>query len=188
VTAIVLGALTFSIATIGINIVANFISPAFDFSNVSPQKISWRMGGMIAAVGSVLLTPWNLYGNPEVIHYTLESLGAFIGPLFGVLLADFYLIRKQRIVVDDLFTMSKSANYWYNNGYNPAAVVATLVGAILAMLPVLLGGIVVGMTGAAQYSWFIGCGVAFGLYYLLATRGPLKMAPLVEAEQTAPAA
>jgi len=75
------GALTFSIATIGINIVANFISPAFDFSNVSPQRISWRMGGMIAAVGSVLLTPWNLYGNPEVIHYTLETLGAFIGPL-----------------------------------------------------------------------------------------------------------
>ena len=52
---------------------------------------------MIAAVGSVLLTPWNLYNNPEVIHYTLETLGAFIGPLFGVLIADFYLIRKQKI-------------------------------------------------------------------------------------------
>ena len=68
VTAIVLGALTFTIATIGINIVANFISPAFDFSNVSPQKISWRMGGMIAAVGSVLLTPWNLYNNPCLLY------------------------------------------------------------------------------------------------------------------------
>src|SRR3982751_5411072 len=117
--AIVLGALTFAIATIGINIVANFISPAFDFSNVSPQRISWRAGGMIAAVGSVLLTPWNLYGNPEVIHYTLETLGAFIGPLFGVLIADFYLIRKQKIVVDDLFTMSETGNYWYTGGYNP---------------------------------------------------------------------
>lgn len=180
VTAIVLGALTFSIATIGINIVANFISPAFDFSNVSPQRISWRMGGMIAAVGSVLLTPWNLYGNPEVIHYTLETLGAFIGPLFGVLIADFYLIRKQKIVVDDLFTMSKTSNYWYKNGYNPVAVVSTIVGAILAMLPVLLGGMVWGMTGASQYSWFIGCGVAFVLYYLMATRGAWKMTPLVE--------
>ena len=76
--AIVLGALTFTIATIGINIVANFISPAFDFSNVSPQRISWRMGGMIAAVGSVLITPWNLYNNPDVIHYTLEVLGAAV--------------------------------------------------------------------------------------------------------------
>ena len=181
-TAIVLGALTFTIATIGINIVANFISPAFDFSNVSPQKISWRMGGMIAAVGSVLLTPWNLYSNPEVIHYTLETLGAFIGPLFGVLLADFYLVRKQKIVVDDLFTMSKTANYWYKGGYNPAAVVATLIGAILAMAPVLLGGVVFGMAGAAQYSWFIGCGVAFALYYVLATRGPWKMSALRVAE------
>ncbi|MBB2992203.1 NCS1 family nucleobase:cation symporter-1 [Mycolicibacterium iranicum] len=177
-TAIVLGALTFSIATIGINIVANFISPAFDFSNVSPQRISWRMGGMIAAVGSVLLTPWNLYSNPEVIHYTLETLGAFIGPLFGVLIADFYVIRKQKIVVDDLFRMTESGNYWYRKGYNPAAVAATVVGAGLAVAPVLLGGYVTGMTAAAQYSWFIGCGVAFGLYYLFATRGPWKMTAL----------
>ena len=174
--AIVLGALTFTIATIGINIVANFISPAFDFSNVSPQKISWRAGGMIAAVGSVLITPWNLYNNPEVIHYTLETLGAFIGPLFGVLLADFYLIRKQKVVVDDLFTMEESGKYWYTKGYNKCAVIATVVGAVLAMLPVLLGGSVYGMHTAAQYSWFIGCGVALGLYYLLAKRDTLVAA------------
>lgn len=168
--AIVLGALTFAIATIGINIVANFISPAFDFSNVSPQRISWRAGGMIAAVGSVLITPWNLYNNPEVIHYTLETLGAFIGPLFGVLIADFYLVRNQKVVVDDLFTLDESGRYWYTKGYNKVAVVATVVGAVLAVIPVLLGGSVVGMHTAAQYSWFIGCGVAFGLYYLLAKR------------------
>src|SRR3954449_7288187 len=120
--AIVLGALTFTIATIGINIVANFISPAFDFSNVSPQRISWRAGGMIAAVGSVLITPWNLYNSPDVIHYTLETLGAFIGPLFGVLIADYYLVRRQRVVVDELFTMSTTGSYWYRNGFNPTAV------------------------------------------------------------------
>ncbi|MGE0217363.1 NCS1 family nucleobase:cation symporter-1 [Mycolicibacterium sp.] len=179
--AIVLGALTFTIATIGINIVANFISPAFDFSNVSPQRISWRAGGMIAAVGSVLITPWNLYSNPEVIHYTLETLGAFIGPLFGVLIADYYLIRKQKIAVDDLFTLRKDGNYWYTKGYNPVAVAATLVGAVLAVIPVLFGGSVAWMGVAAQYSWFIGCGVGFGLFYLLATRGTWKMKPLTEA-------
>ena len=138
--AIVLGALTFTIATIGINIVANFISPAFDFSNVSPQRISWRAGGMIAAVGSVLITPWNLYNNPEVIHYTLETLGAFIGPLFGVLIADYYLVRKQKVIVDDMFTMDEGGTYWYTKGYNLAAVIATVVGAVLAVIPVLLGG------------------------------------------------
>jgi NCS1 family nucleobase:cation symporter-1 len=177
--AIVLGALTFTIATIGINIVANFISPAFDFSNVSPQRISWRAGGMIAAVGSVLITPWNLYNNPEVIHYTLETLGAFIGPLFGVLLADYYLVHKQKVVVDDLFTMSKNGNYWYTKGYNPAAVIATVIGAVLAMFPVLAGS-VPGMHTAAQYSWFIGCGVSLVVYWALVTKTSLKLPELKE--------
>ena len=167
--AIVLGALTFTIATIGINIVANFISPAFDFSNVSPQRISWRAGGMIAAAGSVLITPWNLYNNPDVIHYTLEVLGAFIGPLFGVLIADYYLIKKQQVRVDDLFTMSTTGSYWYSKGYNPNAIIATAVGAAVAMFPVLAKG-VTGMHTAAQYSWFIGCGLGFVVYYLLAAR------------------
>ncbi|WP_327097294.1 NCS1 family nucleobase:cation symporter-1 [Nocardia vinacea] len=172
--AIVLGALTFTIATIGINIVANFISPAFDFSHVSPQRISWRAGGMIAAVGSVLITPWNLYNNPEVIHYTLEVLGAFIGPLFGVLIVDYYLVRKQQVVVDDLFTLSQTGTYWYSKGYNPAAVIATAVGAIVAVIPVLAKD-VTGMYTAAQYSWFIGCGLGFLTYYLLATRTRLAV-------------
>ena len=167
--AIVLGALTFAIATIGINIVANFISPAFDFSNVSPQRISWRAGGMIAAVGSVLITPWNLYSNPDVIHYTLETLGAFIGPLFGVLIADYYIVRKQRVVVDDMFTMDPAGRYHYKKGYNPAAIIATAVGAVVAMIPVLwVGG--PGMHTTAQYSWFIGCGLGFAVYLALATR------------------
>jgi len=175
--AIVLGALTFTIATIGINIVANFISPAFDFSNVSPQRISWRAGGMIAAVGSVLITPWNLYNNPEVIHYTLEILGAFIGPLFGVLIGHYYLIHKQKVVVDDLFTLAEDGTYWYTKGYNPAAVITTAVAAVVAVIPVLAVG-VPGMHTAAQYSWFIGCGLGLGVYYLLATRTKLAVAPI----------
>ncbi|NKE61838.1 NCS1 family nucleobase:cation symporter-1 [Lentzea sp. PSKA42] len=160
--AIVLGALTFSVATIGINIVANFISPAFDFSNVSPQRISWRAGGMIAAIGSVLITPWNLYNSPEVIHYTLEVLGAFIGPLFGVLIADYYLVRKQKVVVDDLFTMSPNGQYHYRKGYNPKAIAATAAGAIVAVVPVLVPA----LAPAAQYTWFIGMAVGLAVYSL----------------------
>jgi NCS1 family nucleobase:cation symporter-1 len=175
--AIVLGALTFTVATIGINIVANFISPAFDFSNVSPQRISWRAGGMIAAVGSVLITPWNLYNNPDVIHYTLETLGAFIGPLFGVLIAHYYLVHKQKVIVDDMFTLDEDGTYWYTKGYNPAAIIATAIGAVVAVIPVLANG-VYGMHTAAQYSWFIGCGLGFAVYLLLATRGKLAVAPI----------
>jgi nucleobase:cation symporter-1, NCS1 family len=168
--AIVLGALTFTTATIGINIVANFISPAFDFSNVNPQKISWRAGGMIAAVGSVLVTPWNWYANDDAIHYTLGVLGALIGPLFGVLIADYYLIRKEHVVVDDLFTMSDTGRYWYSQGYNPDAVWATAIAGAVSIASVILPKLLDAGLWVSDYSWFIGCGLGFAAYYLLAGR------------------
>jgi nucleobase:cation symporter-1, NCS1 family len=168
--AIVLGALTFTTATIGINIVANFISPAFDFSNVSPQRISWRTGGMIAAVGSVILTPWNWYANDDAIHYTLGVLGALIGPLFGVLIADYFLIRREHVVVDDLFSMSETGRYWYRNGYNPDAVAATAVAGSVSIASVVLPKLLDQGLWISDYSWFIGCGIGFAVYYLLAMR------------------
>jgi NCS1 family nucleobase:cation symporter-1 len=170
----VLGAFTFMVATIGINIVANFVSPAFDFSNVAPKRISWRAGGMIAAVASIFITPWNLYNNPTVIHYTLDVLGAFIGPLFGILISDYYLVRRQRIAVDDLYTMQPSGRYWYRNGYNSAALI-TLVPA--ALIPVLCV-VVPGLQQAANYSWFIGMAIALVLYRTIAPRMmPSQLAP-----------
>ncbi|MDS1113849.1 NCS1 family nucleobase:cation symporter-1 [Gordonia westfalica] len=160
-TAAVLGVLTFAIATIGINIVANFVSPAFDFSNVAPTKISWRTGGMIAAVGSVLITPWNLFNNPTAIHYTMDTLGAVIGPLFGILIADFYLVKKQKIVVDDLFTMKPEGTYWYRNGWNPVAVASTVVASILPICVVIFG-----TAYQASFTWFIGAGLGLAIYWL----------------------
>ncbi|PRY16653.1 NCS1 family nucleobase:cation symporter-1 [Kineococcus rhizosphaerae] len=161
-TIAVLGCLTFMIATVGINIVANFVSPAFDFSHVAPQRISWRTGGMIAAVGSVLITPWNLYNSPETIHYTLDTLGAFIGPLYGVLIADYYVVKKQQVRVDDLFTMDPAGTYHYRRGWNPIAVGVTAVAAVVGIVVVFFTN-----ATAASFSWFIGAGLAFGLYVAL---------------------
>lgn len=166
-TAVVIGALTFMIATIGINIVANFVSPAFDFSNVAPQHISWRMGGMIAAVGSVFLTPWNLYNSPEIIHYTLDVLGSFIGPLFGILIADYYFVRKQTIDVDALYSMSTQGKYWYSGGYNPKAILALVPAALVPILCVMVPT----LRAAANYAWFIGMGLGFVLYLLVNRNG-----------------
>ncbi|MFH6784125.1 MULTISPECIES: NCS1 family nucleobase:cation symporter-1 [Methylobacterium] len=166
--AVVLGAFTFMTATVGINIVANFVSPAFDFSNVAPKTISWRMGGMIAAVGSIFITPWNLYNNPAVIHYTLDVLGAFIGPLFGILIADFYAVKKQKVIVDDLYVMGPAGAYWYENGYNVAAVTAVVPS---ALVPVLCA-VVPGLEGLANFTWFIGCGLGYVTYSLLMKRQP----------------
>jgi NCS1 family nucleobase:cation symporter-1 len=175
--AILLGGLTFVTATVGINIVANFISPAFDFSNVSPQKISWRMGGMIAAVGSVLLTPWNWYSNANAIHYTLGVLGALIGPLFGILIAGYYVIGKQRVHVDDMFTMSTTGKYWYSGGYNRNAVAtvisAGLISVAAAVLPKAFADMgAFDVTWIASYSWFIGCGLGYGIFVFLERRNP----------------
>ncbi|MFL6026714.1 MAG: NCS1 family nucleobase:cation symporter-1 [Friedmanniella sp.] len=176
--AILLGGLTFVIATVGINIVANFISPAFDFSNVNPKKISWRMGGMIAAVGSVLLTPWNWYNSDAGILFTLGILGALIGPLFGILIAGYYLISKQRVWVDDMYTMSPSGRYWFRNGYNPNAVAAVLLGGLPAIALVLIGGVVWAtssnalLSHAGDFSWFVGCGLGFLAFWLLERRRP----------------
>ncbi len=161
--AVVLGALTFMTATIGINIVANFVSPAFDFSNVAPKLISWRMGGMIAAVGSIFITPWNLYNNPAIIHYTLDVLGAFIGPLFGILIADFYVVKRQQVVVDSLYTMSPSGPYWYDGGYNRSAVAAIIPSAVVPALCAFVPS----LSAAANFTWFIGLGLGFAIYATL---------------------
>ena len=166
--AILLGGATFVIATMGINIVANFISPAFDFSNVNPQRISWRMGGMIAAFGSVILTPWNWYSNNDAIFWTLGILGALIGPLFGILIADFYLVREQKIVVDDLFTLDEDGEYYYTKGYNPAAVKAVIVAGATSLASVIVPKLGDVLTWLPNYSWFIGCGAGFAAYYAFA--------------------
>jgi NCS1 family nucleobase:cation symporter-1 len=176
-TAVLFGGLTFVIATVGINIVANFISPAFDFSNVAPQRISWRMGGMIAAVGSVLLTPWNWYNDPDAIFWTLGILGALIGPLFGILIADYYLVRKQHVVVDDLFTLEEDGEYWYSKGYNPAAVMAVALSGGLAILSVVIPKLGDVLTWVPDYSWFLGCGLGFASYLFFARMQGLSPTP-----------
>ncbi len=150
--AIAFGALTLLIATVGINIVANFIAPAFDFSTVAPRKISWRAGGMIAAIGSVFLTPWNLYNSPDAIHYTLDTLAAFIGPVFGVLIAYFYVINRSDLNIPALFDSSPNGAYYYSRGFNANSVVAICAAAVVGIVIVVTPA----FSGAAPYTWFIG--------------------------------
>lgn len=162
--AVVLGLLTVLTATIGINIVANFVSAGFDFSNIFPQKLSFRTGGMIAAIGSVLITPWNLFNSPELIHYTLDVLAAFIGPLFGILIADFYFVKKQKVIVKDLFNDQKEGAYWYKGGFNPKAIgalaPAVVIGLVFTLVPTL--------QHLVPFNWFIGAFLGATFYYFLA--------------------
>ncbi|WP_423839582.1 NCS1 family nucleobase:cation symporter-1 [Vibrio mytili] len=157
----VLGALTFIFATVGINIVANFVAPAFDFSNVSPQKISFKMGGFVAAFGSILLTPWNLFNNPEVIHYTVDVLAAMIGPLYGIIIVDYFIVKKGDIHVPSLYTESPQGQYWYKNGVNMNSVYALVIASIAAIIATFF------VTELANYALFIGGLVSAIVYKLL---------------------
>ncbi|OPH14465.1 nitrate reductase, partial [Azospirillum brasilense] len=99
-------------------------------------------------MGSIFITPWNLYNNPQVIHYTLDILGSFIGPLFGILIADYYFVRRQQVAVDDLYTMQPEGRYWYRGGYNPRAVMTMVPAALVPILCV----VVPSWRGAANYA------------------------------------
>ncbi len=151
----------FAAATIGVNIVANFVSPAYDLANVWPKHINFQRGGMISAVVAVIVLPWNLYSNPAVVNYFLGGLGAILGPLFGIMMVDYYLVRRSRVVIEDLFRDDTTGAYYYRRGINPYALwvfaPTAAVSAIVALLPAF--------APAAPFSWFIGAGLAAVAYF-----------------------
>ncbi len=158
---LVAGAIMFAAATIGVNIVANFVSPAYDLANVWPKHINFQRGGMISAVVAVLVLPWNLYSNPAVVNYFLGGLGAILGPLFGIMMVDYYLVRRSRVVIEDLYRDDTTGAYYYRRGINPYALwvfaPTAAASAIVALLPAF--------APAAPFSWFIGAGLAAVAYF-----------------------
>ncbi|MFD8808620.1 NCS1 family nucleobase:cation symporter-1 [Streptomyces sp. NPDC059597] len=160
---LVAAALTFAVATMGVNIVANFVSPAYDLANVWPQRITFRTGGMISTVAALVVTPWNLFSDPTVVNYFLGGLGAFLGPLFGVIMVDYYAVKKGRVDVDALFDAGPGSPYHYRKGVNPKALYAFLPSAAVAAVLALVKS----FDTVAPYSWFVGAAMGAGLYALL---------------------
>lgn len=161
--AVLLGAITFVVATIGINVVANFVSPAYDLSNMAPRHITFRRGGVITAVISVAILPWYLYQNPVAVDYFLGALAAFLGPLFAIIMVDYYLIQHGQVTVGDLYRDAPASRYLYRRGFNPLAIYtfvpSAAIAAVIALVPAL--------ATAAPFSWFIGAALGAGIYYPL---------------------
>jgi nucleobase:cation symporter-1, NCS1 family len=176
IVVLILGAVTFAVATIGINIVANFVSPCYDLSNAFPKHIDFRRGGLITAVLAVVVTPWNIYSSPVAINYFLGGLGALLGPLFGIIVVDYYLVKRGRVDDDGLYREGTRTPYWYTGGVNRLAVgvfaVAAVVSVVVALVPAL-GTI-------APFSWFIGAGIAGALYWALGR----SASPAAQAEES----
>jgi NCS1 family nucleobase:cation symporter-1 len=161
---LLLGAITFAVATLGINVVANFVSPAYDLANVAPRYIDFKRGGLISAVVALVITPWNLFNNPDIINYFLGGLGALLGPLFGIIMVDYYVLRKQQVNVADLFR--ERGPYYYRHGWNPLAVVSFIVSAT----PAIILALVPAFGFWAPFSWFIGAALGAAVHYVLASR------------------
>jgi NCS1 family nucleobase:cation symporter-1 len=164
--AIILGAVTFALATVGINIVANFVGPSYDFANAFPKYIDFRRGGLITAILAVMVMPWYIFNSPVAINYFLGGLGALLGPIFGIIVADYYLIKRGRIQVHALFREGATGPYWYQRGWNPDALYAFAPASIIALIIALVPW----FGDIAPFSWFVGAGIAALLYWFIAKR------------------
>ncbi len=165
----VVGSVTFIVATMGINIVANFVSPAYDIANLDPQRISFRLGGLIASILSVLVCPWLFVESPQAVTLFVSVFGAALGPLFGIMIADYYLVRHEVVVVDDLYSMAPERAYYYSGGWNPTAVVALGVSVTISVGLNLLGayGMILDI---GDWGWLIGASLGAIIHRTLSGR------------------
>jgi NCS1 family nucleobase:cation symporter-1 len=168
------GALVVLIAQLTTNMAANVVSPANDFSSLAPRRISYVTGGLITAVIGVAMMPWRLYADAAAYIFTwLVGYSSLMGAIGGVLIADYWVLRRQQLSMPDLFKVD--GLYSYSGGVNPRAVGA-LVLAIVPVVPGFIraaltpGGIVADPTiwdALYTYAWFVTFGLSFGLYLLL---------------------
>ena len=160
---VVLGSVTFIVATMGINIVANFISPAYDIANLHPEKISFKMGGLITSILSVLVCPWLFVSSPHAITVFVGIFGAVLGPMYGIMIADYYLVRREHVAVEDLYTLSPTGSFHFDRGWNRRALWALGISGLLSIGLALLGAF--GMIlNVGDWGWLIGA-LAGGLLY-----------------------
>ncbi len=157
---------TVVVATLAVNIAANVVSPANDFANAFPRWVRFKTGGLITGIVGVLMQPWRLLADPSGYIYTwLLGYSGGLGSIAGVLIADYWLLRKRRLRLEDLYLTH--GVYRYTGGWNIRAVAATVAGCSLAWG----GHIVPALKPLLAYGWFVGFFVSGPLYWLLSA-GP----------------
>ena len=168
------------ISTLATNIAANIVSPANDFANLAPKKISFKTGGLITGIIGVLIFPWKLIADPTGYIFTwLVGYSSLLGPIGGIMIVDYYFIRRQRLDTGELYRYH--GVYSYRNGINYAAVTALLLG-IMPNIPGFLTTIkVIGadavpgwVSGLYNYAWFVGFFVSGISYLLMMKRNPVE--------------
>src|ERR1700761_6018595 len=130
---VAIGSITFVIATMGINIVANFVSPAYDIANLFPKHVDFKKGGLIASILAVLVCPWIFVDSPKAITIFVSVFGAVLAPPYGVMMADFYLIKKQQVETAQLYSMSPQGRFYYDGGWNKVGISALVISGVISV-------------------------------------------------------
>jgi nucleobase:cation symporter-1, NCS1 family len=170
------------IATLNTNVAANVVSPSNDFSNLNPRRISFRTGGFITGVVGLLLMPWKLLGSyNNYIFGWLVGYSGFLGPIAGIMIADYFILRRETLSLDALYR--RGGIYEYFRGFNYRAILALALGIVVA----LVGLIVPPLRWLYSYAWFVGFAVSAGSYLALMRRSPalatqFETEPAVESE------
>jgi NCS1 family nucleobase:cation symporter-1 len=170
--AVVIAMIALLMATLNVNVAANVVSPANDFSNLSPRRISFRTGGLITCVMGIVMQPWKLMANyGSYIFGWLVGYSGFLGPIAGVLICDYFVIRHKNLSTQDLY--QRDGQYEYSRGVNWHAVIALAAGAGVAFVGLFVPALHV----LYNYAWFVGFAVSFFAYFALTP----KPAPITQA-------
>ena len=162
-----------ALSTLATNIAANIVSPANDFAHLAPQKINFRTGGFITGILGIMIFPWKLIADPSGYIFTwLVGYSSLLGPIGGIMIVDYFFIRKKELVLTDLY--KHTGQYYYTKGINSIAIIALILG-ILPNVPGFLvqikfpGSSIIPhwLASVYDYAWFVGFGVSGWVYYLL---------------------
>jgi NCS1 family nucleobase:cation symporter-1 len=171
--AVAIGLAIITIDTLCVNLAANVVGPAYDFAAIFPRHINFARGGYLTAVLGVLMMPWKLIESSGGYIFTwLGGYGALLGPVLGIMIADYWLVRRTEIDVTDLYR--EQGRYRYRGGWNPAALIAFVVavlpnvpGFLASAFPQAFGSVPPLFTAVYSYAWFVGVGLAMAVYLVL---------------------
>jgi nucleobase:cation symporter-1, NCS1 family len=157
-----IGLLALLLATLNTNVAANVVSPSNDFANLNPRLISFRMGGLITGVLGVLCMPWKLAANPDkYINGWLVGYSGLLGPIAGIMIVDYFVIRRSELDVGGLYR--RGGPYEYTGGVNYRSLIALVTGVVVA----LIGRFVPELRWLYDYAWFVGFFLSAAVYAAL---------------------
>jgi NCS1 family nucleobase:cation symporter-1 len=171
-----IAAFAFFAATVGINMVANFIPPAYDLANLIPSKINFRIGGLITAgCGFVIGGLWVSVITQMGMFPFVNTLGAILAPVFGIMIVDYYVIKNEKLHVNDLFSTKRKGKYYYNDGFNHKGMYAWVISGYIAVGTVWpniliidsLSNFFANLGGGGGYAWIIGASLGALIHYAI---------------------